>query len=250
MLCKIALGPPKQSCRFDRRVPFRRQARHKRRGLEPRVTVLEDRTLPATPTWPAGGELAAPGSVDARQAMRQEAYGQIPLSFEANLGQTDAQVQFLSRGNGYALFLTDNEAVLSLQTLSAADSSETTETETAARAVLRTRLVGANSQTHVLGQQELPAKVNYFVGIDASQWRSNVPTYAGVEYQDVYPGVDLVYYGNQQQLEYDFIVAPGVDPSVIRLGFTGADTLEIDAQGDLVLQMAGGPSHKGFLTQS
>jgi hypothetical protein len=92
----------------------------------------------------------------------------------------------------------------------------------------------------VSGLEELPGKANYFIGSDPAKWRTNIPTYAKVHYRDVYLGIDLLYYGNQRQLEYDFVVAPGADPKKIVLGFEGADKLEIDAQGDLVLHTADG----------
>src|SRR5206468_12406265 len=94
--------------------------------------------------------------------------------------------------------------------------------------VLRMQLVGARTAPRVAGLDELPGTVNYFVGNDPAQWRANVPTYGKVAYQDVYPGIDLVYYGNQRQLEYDFVVAAGADPGVIRLAFQGAQNLTID----------------------
>jgi hypothetical protein len=101
-------------------------------------------------------------------------------------------------------------------------------------------LVGAAPKPLVSGLDELPGKANYFVGNDPAKWRTNVPTYAKVHYRDVYPGIDLIYYGNQRQLEHDFVVAPGADPKKIMLGFKGAERLEIDAQGELVLHAAGG----------
>src|SRR5204863_3868068 len=88
---------------------------------------------------------------------------------------------------------------------------------------LRMSLVGAARKPLVSGLDEQPGKANYFIGKDRSKWRTNVPTYAKVQYQNVYPGIDLVYYGNQRQLEYDFVVAPGADPKKIMLGFKGAD---------------------------
>ncbi len=102
------------------------------------------------------------------------------------------------------------------------------------------KLVGANPSPDVAGLEELPGKSNYFIGNDPKKWRSNVPHYARVAYRQVYPGIDLVYYGNQQQLEYDFVVAPGADPDAIRLGFEGADEIGLDHQGNLILQTAGG----------
>jgi hypothetical protein len=158
-----------------------------------------------------------------------ESYGKLPLQFEANRGQTHKDVRFLSRGAGYSLYLTAGEAVLVLSKPGA----------DAKRVALRMSLVGTARNPVVTGLDELPGKANYFIGKDRSKWRTNVPTYAKVQYQNVYPGIDLVYYGNQRQLEYDFVVAPGADPKKIVLGFKGADKLKIDAGGDLVLRMAG-----------
>ena len=106
--------------------------------------------------------------------------------------------------------------------------------------VVRMKLVGANPRPQVAGGEELPGKVNYFIGNDPKKWRTNVPTYARVEYRDVYHGVNLVYYGNQRQLEYDFVVAPGADPRAIRLSFQGLDKLTVEGQGNLALYIAGG----------
>src|SRR5207247_1970406 len=108
------------------------------------------------------------------------------------------------------------------------------------RTVLRMTFIGANPEPSVVGAEELPGKANYFIGSDPVKWRTDVPTYAKVRYKNVYPGIDLIYYGNQRQLEYDFVVSPGADPRRIRLGFHGADKLEVDAQGDLVLHTATG----------
>src|SRR5437879_7690839 len=109
---------------------------------------------------------------------------------------------------------------------------------------LRMSLVGAARQPRVSGLEEQPGKANYFIGKDPAKWRTNIPTYARVHYREVYPGIDLVYYGNQRQLEYDFVVAPGADPKKIVLGFKGTDKLEIDAQGELALHVAGGEIHQ------
>ena len=119
----------------------------------------------------------------------------------------------------------------------------TTEPEAirpAERTLLRMTLAGANPAPSAAGLEELPGKVNYFVGRDPKTWRTNIPTYGKVRYGAVYRGIDLVYYGNGRQLEYDFIVAPGADPGVITLAFEGADALAVSAEGDLVLQTRGG----------
>ena len=179
-----------------------------------------------------------------------ENYGKLPLSFEANQGQTDSRVDFLSRGSGYTLFLTPTEAVLALRKPAASNrprrgnasprNAEAKEAPAAPPAVVRMKLVGANPAPRVSGLEELPGKSNYFLGNDPDKWRTNVPHYAKVQYKDVYPGVDLVYYGNQRQLEYDFVVGPGTDPDGITLGFEGVERLRIDAQGDLLLETPDG----------
>jgi len=319
-----------------------------------------------------------PGS--ATQPRLIESYGRLPLSFEINQGQTDPTVKFLSRGSGYSLFLTGNEAVLALKkpmtnsqspmaegvaegfprprrdgapfnavvfrvaqrSLFNAASSPTKRSpapelspapfdgalfpnlfpssagesyrngavdtncerkdlekpqglkgepcaaparipspESLAPAVLRMKLVGASPHAQVSGLEELPGKSNYFIGNDPKKWRTNVPNYAKVKYANVYPGVDLVYYGNQGRLEYDFVVAPGGDPRSIQLGIVsdeqgggrqkavGSETdvgaglapperapqtvpLQINATGDLVVGTDGGEVifHKPVVYQS
>ncbi len=238
----------------------------------------------------------APGSgsqpdITAR-ARAVESYGKLPLSFEANTGQTDQRVKFLSRGGGYTLFLTSNEAVLALGKAESrrqkaltrneaslkpvtADLSRlqndpgrleephsqkadpasqrqvpTPNSESRTSAVLRMKLLGANPAAEISGLKQLPGTSNYFIGNDPKKWRTAVPNYAKVRYQDVYPGVDLVYYGNQRQLEYDFVVAPGADPRAIKLDFTGAahnhakgvhhaSSSRINHNGDLMVRLNG-----------
>jgi hypothetical protein len=231
----------------------------------------------------AAGPKSTPAAKQASQAQVVAAYGKLPLSFELNQGQTDPRVKFLSRGRGYSLFLTSNEVVLALRSRqssvvssqwqrtrdcgprttnallpSSIDNPQSTidnalvpSPQPPAPAVLRLKLLGANPEATVTGLEELPGKSNYFLGNDPKKWRANVPNYARVKYENVYPGVDLVYYGNQRQLEYDFVVAPGADPKAIRLELDGlvgatrrvapdgrgsASPLQIDSTGDLVIQ--------------
>jgi len=236
-------------------------------------------------------------------------YGKLPLSFEANQGQTDARVRFLARGGGYAIFLTDDEAVLTLRRSSVISGQSsvapvgtrpgmnqlgkrggpgwvepfgsfdpragrwpsladgwgrlwpslipdisqmvpelftdkgalTKGRESQPPRVVRMRLEGGSATGLVVGLNELPGRSNYFIGNDPGKWRTNVPSYAKVKYEGVYPGVDLVYYGNQRQLEYDFVVQPGADPNQIMLSFVGADGMRVDAaSGDLVLKVGDG----------
>ena len=189
----------------------------------------------------------------ATKARLNEMYGQLPLSFEANVGQTDPQVDFISRGSGYTLFLTPHEAVLALRASSGAPTTGAAQNknESTATAVLRMKFIGSETKPPVTAQEELPGKVNYLTGKDPNRWRTGISTYAKVAYQNLYPGVDLVYYGNQRQLEYDFVVRPGTDPQIIALSFEGADRLKIDAQGELVLHAGGGEirQRKPFIYQ-
>jgi hypothetical protein len=194
------------------------------------------------------GQAGAPAAhvVSAQKPHAVEGYGRLPLAFEVNQGQTDPQVKFVSRGAGYNLFLTSTEAVLTLHRVSRrepnAPIAKAMPPQAEGSAVLYMKLVGANSKTEVSGQNELPGKSNYFVGNDPKKWQSNVRQYAKVRYENVYPGVDLVYYGNQRALEYDFVLQPGTDPSVIRLGIEGATKLRLE-QGDLVLSSPAGDVH-------
>lgn len=168
----------------------------------------------------------------------QKAYNQLPLTFEANHGQTDSRVKFLSRGNGYTLFLTADEAALQLH-----NRKSNTENQSSSAAMLGMKLVGANSQAQVKGLDPLDGKVSYFLGDNPQDWTTDVVSYKQVEYAQVYPGIDLVYYGNQQQLEYDFKLAAGADYKNIALNFSGTDHIKIASNGDLLLQTAGGDVH-------
>ncbi|HEX7154398.1 MAG TPA: SBBP repeat-containing protein [Thermoanaerobaculia bacterium] len=164
----------------------------------------------------------------ARTTAGAAAYGRLPMHFEPNHGQTDARVRFVARGAGYAFFVTDSESVAVLQKRGSAP------------AVLRMQLLGANHQPHIAGAAPFAGKSHYFLGRDPSQWRTHVPHFGQVRLSGVYDGIDAVYYGNQGELEYDFVVAPGSDPRQIRVRFDGAERIDLDANGDLVLQLAAG----------
>jgi hypothetical protein len=231
------------------------------------VPISHERSQTGTPTRTA----------ESAKLRAMNAYGNLPLAFEPNQGQFDSQVQFVSRGNGYGLFLTADEAVLELvrgreklekptqsslqagrHELNRQPGGHSTQqqraiaAESQGRNVFRMKLVGANPKAAVAGVDELPGKSNYFIGNDPSKWRTNVATYGKVHYENVYRGIDLVYYGNQSQLEYDFVIAPGADPATIQFSLRShkargslphSNGLEaqagpvprIDSHGDLVL---------------
>ena len=178
------------------------------------------------------------------------AYEARPLVFEPNVGQADPRVKFLSHGSGYGLFLTADQAVFSLQARhqSAADRISGTTRAHLSRshqtdaAIVRMCLVGANANSSVEGVDELPGKAAYFIGNDARKWRTNVSTYARVKYKALYPGVDLVYYGDQRHVEFDFVVAAGADPRRVNFELiteTANARSYIDRNGDLVAQAQG-----------
>jgi len=146
-------------------------------------------------------------------------FGQLPLIFEPNVGQTDPHVQFLARAAGYTLFLDGKAATLGLRSRVSA-SAERIET-------LRMKLPGAKPNPAITAVDPLPGKTNYFLGNDPAQWHHDVPQYAAVRYEDVYPGISLVFHGNQGRLEYDFHVAPGGNPSQAELQFDGSRSLEL-----------------------
>jgi hypothetical protein len=154
----------------------------------------------------------------------------VPLSFEANQGQMDSRVKFLSRGDGYSLFLTSQEAVFTLRL--PADAK-------APPSVVRMELKGPSRGAQLTGADKLEGVANYYIGNDPKKWRSGITTYGKVKYQGIYPGIDAVFYGNQRQLEYDFVVARGADPKQISLGLTGAKP-RLDAGGNVVLRLADG----------
>ena len=157
-------------------------------------------------------------------------YGRLPLVFEPNHGQTDPAVRFLARTGRGTLFLTDGGAVFGS---------------------VRIRLSGSRKPKAVQGLEPTGGVSNYFIGNDPAKWRTAIPHYSRVEYKSVYAGVDLVYYGNQGQLEYDFVVAPGADPRLVTLAFEGAREVHIDARGELVLGVEGGEvrQHKPVVYQ-
>ena len=185
----------------------------------------------------SGGAQAGPAAP--RQPRLSSSYGNLPLSFEANMGQSEAQVKFLARGPGYGVFLTATEAVLSLRA------------PARPAAVVRMRLVGANKHPQLSGLDPLPGTSNYFIGDDPARWQRDLPNYARVKAAGVYPGIDLIYHGSQRQLEYDIVVAPAADLRLIALAFEGVQRLSLDPEGNLVLRTLQGDvvQHKPVIYQ-
>ncbi len=216
-------------------------------------------SLPAIPPTPFE---------DSGRATRD--FGSVPFFFEQNMGQADPSFDFVARGSGYTLGLSATEAVMALpipdnrvspMELDRLSPEERAKLDPTGRPIaaqseprpsgsgaasladargsdqIHMQIVGANSAASVAGVNPLVTKINYFIGNDPNQWHTNVPTFAKVQYDEVYPGIDLVYYGQGRDLEYDFVVSPGANPNQIALSFSGADSIELDDEGNLVLHV-------------
>lgn len=158
----------------------------------------------------------------------------VPLNFEENHGQADAQCVFLARGSGYTLCLTATGPVLALHgAKSQDDPSRSSE-------LVRIELIGASSHAHIEGVDPLPGTTSYFIGNDPGKWHTKVPAYAMVRYGEIYPGIDLLFHGTNGTLEYDLVIAPGADPKQIRLAFDGAEALYTDERGNLIVRTSAG----------
>jgi len=211
--------------------------------------------------------MAPKGITDPLAGARQiQDYGELPIGFEVNQGQVDGTVRFLSRGRRHSLFLAPSEAVFvtsrSINEFEINDQVSTSkprydetrpENESTGqpfraasveRSELRMKFLGANPNARIQGLAQLPGRCNYLIGNDPAKWRTNVPSYRQVQYQGIYPGVDLVFYGNQTRLEYDFVVAPGSDPSEISLSFEGSESILVDKSGGLLIQTPGGDARQ------
>jgi uncharacterized protein (TIGR03437 family) len=171
-------------------------------------------------------------------AVRPEGqFSELPLAFEPNVGQADPQVRFLARAPGMTVFFTGTEAVMVLHksgTGRVARSRRRDAIPDPEREIVRMKLVGAEPSPPA-GLERLPGVSNYFIGNDPKQWRTNVPNYARIRYADVYPGIDMLCYGQGRRLEYDLIVAPGADPRRIELAWEGNARIRLNAEGDVVL---------------
>ena len=163
-----------------------------------------------------------PSRPDTALSQAKTALGRLPLRFEANRGQWDPAVRYAARANGYALLLTAAGPVVSFPDSERVDI----------------RLLNSNRTARIEALGQLPSHTDYFLG-SREHWHTDIPNYSRVRYRAVYPGIDVVYYGNPSRLEYDFVLQPGADPGAIRLKFRGAGHLTITAEGDLAFESAG-----------
>jgi hypothetical protein len=194
---------------------------------------------------------SAPAARAEQSSRVRSNFGALPLAFEANQGQTDPRVKYMARGSGYTVFLTPNDTVFALHssastspsaapTMNVADRFHALAAQKQVTASISMKLTGGNPQPQIAAQNELPGHSNYFIGRDPSQWQTGVKQYSRVSYRGVYPGVDMAFHGQQRQLEFDFIVAPGASASPIGFDVSGAGKISTDAGGNLVLASKAG----------
>ena len=149
----------------------------------------------------------------------------LPLFFEASQGQAANPAQFIARGHNCQFLISPTETQIALRKTAGTMAS------------VRMQFAGASVQAQISGDTELPGKINYLTGNDPKRWHTGVATFAKVRVGELYPGINLVYYGNQQQLEYDFTVAPGAKPDAIAIHFDGVDKIAVNAKGELILTL-------------
>ncbi len=160
--------------------------------------------------------------------------GKIPMYFEPNVGQTDGPVRFVARSRGATVYFTDTDVVLAMHRRQAGDDKGA-KTQ---RASIRMKMTGGRSALEAKGLDPQPGLSNYFIGDDPAKWHAVVQHFGKIALTSVYDGIDLVSYGNENQLEYDFVVAPGADPAQVQLAFEGASSLTVNSDGDLVMKTA------------
>ncbi|MBI4910130.1 MAG: SBBP repeat-containing protein [Acidobacteria bacterium] len=179
---------------------------------------LSSQHLP-NPHAPAKGRQAA------LQTEGQKRLGRTPLYFEPNMGQADPSVRYIARGGGFMTLLTANEAYFLNQRTSQP---------------FRLQILGASATSRAVPAEPLPGISNYFLGNDPSKWRSYVPHYGQLRYENIYERIDAVFYSSEGRLEYDFVVQPGGDPSRIQLAWKGVDGVRIDGGGDMIVSTSAG----------
>lgn len=220
------------------------------------------RVRAAEPTGFRLAENAQPASVNGNENRQIRAkFDALPLAFEANQGQAGEDVKYVARGNGYKLYLSSLHATMAFQS-QVNSASEVREMmmnkrrgaaaaranrlqqkahsrKTNSVASLRMDFLGAREGA-VVAQDRQPGKVNYFLGNDPSKWHPNIPLFGRVQYEQLYPGIDLAFRGESKELEFDYVVHPGADASSIALGFEGADRLNLGSDGTLMIATSAG----------
>lgn len=189
---------------------------------------------------------AAPGTNGVKTQV-QESYGRLPLSFIRNEGQVDQKVKFYEKGSGHTTFFTQEGVYLSLVSgprpevgtprPTGPDRGPAAEPKAA---LLKLIPLGAKKHPPIVAEGLQEGKVNYFIGNDPKRWKRSLPTYQAVVYQELYPGIDMKFYGNNRQLEYDIVIKPGADPSKVRLAYEGVKGLKLTEEGGLLIELSEG----------
>jgi hypothetical protein len=199
----------------------------------------------------SGASNSAAASAASQAAAIQKAKGMIatmPSYFEANQGQTDPSVKYLSRSGRYSMYLTDDATIISMvggqihkgPTIAMSNPPAKPDADRLVESAVRIRLVGANPHPKVTGLEPLPGRVNYLIGDVESKWHTNIPTFGRVKFAGVYPGVDVIHYGIGDTLEYDIVAAPGADTSAIKLAIEGNANTVTDTDGNLQIMTPAG----------
>jgi len=176
----------------------------------------------------------AAGAVgDPKRLKVLESYGKAPLYFIENHGQLDNRVKFYHRAQGHTTFFTMKEVVFRLH-------GPDTPLHSGSPSTIRLTPLGMKNDATIVAERLQPTKINYYTGKDPKKWRTGLPTYGSVVYRDVFPGIDMRFYGTNRQLEYDVVVKPGNDPSRVRLSYRGIEGFEVTQQGDLNLSLKQG----------
>ncbi|MBI4687854.1 MAG: hypothetical protein HY756_08775 [Nitrospirae bacterium] len=188
---------------------------------------------------------------EAAKAKIQEAYSRLPLSFIKNNGQVDERVKYYEKGAGHAVYFTEEAVYLELIKGKGSEKKSVVSSQNAAKGkqlsnktsphiaskLIKLSLINANKEQEIIAVDKQEGKVSYFIGNDSRKWRTNIPTYKGVLYKEAYKGIDIKYYGNNRQMEYDIIVKPGADPSKVRFSYEGIDGLRITGEGELEIAL-------------
>ncbi|HVN29110.1 MAG TPA: hypothetical protein VMT64_11515, partial [Candidatus Binataceae bacterium] len=193
----------------------------------------------------SAGASARNGAAHKDQALRK--YAGMPLYFERNIGQSDPSVRYLSHSARSSLFLTDDAAVIAMVAAPSAkrravslQASASTDQAKTVESAIRISLLGANPHPQFEPIEPFTGRVNYLIGNDPSKYHTDVPIFGRIKEKNIYPGVDLIYYGNHDSLEYDLIAAPGADISKLRFAIEGGSNVTLDREGNLIIAASAG----------
>src|SRR4051794_40012177 len=195
----------------------------------------------------SGGNSARPGLRPALPG--KAALGRLPVGFEPNVGQADPQVRYVAHTAAGTLLFAPSGVVLEVPQMGGPDSGlgvgpsrgKEQGGKEANPSLVSLRFLGANGSVSMRSGQMLPGKVNYFLGKDQANWHSNLPTFEGITYSQIYGGIDLEYSGSSGHLKGTYALSPGADPGQIRWRYEGVEKVSLDAEGNLLIEVPSGP---------